>query len=926
MHIKTVTDDQFRLLVDSIQDYAIYLMAPDGTIESWNSGAQRLKGYGPEEAIGKNFSLLFTEDDRVAGKPKRLLAAALANGRNQDTGWRTRKDGTQFWADALITALFDQDGKHVGFAKVTRDLTDLGYRAFVTASHSIVFTTDSIGRANADSPSWREHTGQSEAEWRTGKGWEVVHPDDREHVREAWSESCRTGQQLDCEFRLRKAAGNYSWMASRAISFRDREGNVREWFGVLSDISARKQAELERENALELLRTTLRSIGDAVLATDSTGKVTFMNSIAERLTGWTLSEAQGQDVHTIFPIFNEESGEPVENPIDKVLERGVIVGLANHTVLRRRDGVLTPIADSAAPIRGSADEIHGVVLVFRDVSDEKKTFNRRMLLASATEEIATATDYRDALRRIAKLTCPRLADWVAVDVLEGGRIEQIALAHQDPAMVQLAKQWNEIYPLDPDGSSGVYHAIRTGHSQLYTEIPNGLFEKNAVSAEHLRLIQKLDLQSGMVIPLRGRRDVFGAITFACVGPHRRFTEEDLALAETLAERVSTLVERRRLEEEAELANRQKDEFLATISHELRTPLQAILGYATMLERNTVPDSSKAIAVIVRNAQAQARLVEDMLDMSRILSGKFFLEQDSLEIGPVIEAALDAIRPAAMGRQVELSSDLPADLGKVIGDAGRLQQVFGNIANNAVKFTPRGGKVRVTARRTGAHVEIAIRDNGQGMSKEHLTVIFERFRQVDSSSTRKHGGLGLGLAIVRHIVAAHGGAVSAESAGLGKGSLFTVKLPAALDSDELIVSATKDSFFGASILAGKDVILVDDDDDVRQSIADLLETVGARVRQASTAASALTLVEERVPDVLITDIGMPVEDGYSLLWKVRSRSPQHGGHVPMVALTAFVSKADISKVNASGFDAHIAKPATIENIAGALLQVLNRSRH
>jgi PAS domain S-box-containing protein len=434
-----LADDQFRLLVESVQDYAIYLIDPSGVVRSWNAGAQRLKGYDREEAVGRAYATFFTPEDKANGKPAQLLAAALEQGRVEDSGWRVRKDGTQFWANVVLTALFE-NGRHVGFAKITRDLTDRAYRAFVEATHAIVWSTDAAGRPNADSPTWREFTGQTEAEWRESRAWDPVHPDDLPHMQRAWPAAKASGHPLDVEFRLRRRDGVYVWMGARAVPFRNIDGSIREWFGVTFDISDRKEAQLERERAVDLLTTTLRSIGDAVIATDTQGRVSFMNVVAERLTKWTSDEARGHALHDVFPIFNEETGAVVENPVDKVLREGVIVGLANHTMLRRRDGSEIPIDDSAAPIKSEGGVLEGVVLVFRDASEEKRQLYRRLFLARATEEIAAAADYRDALRRIAALACPRMADWASVDVLDAatGQVQQLAVAHVDPAKVQFA--------------------------------------------------------------------------------------------------------------------------------------------------------------------------------------------------------------------------------------------------------------------------------------------------------------------------------------------------------------------------------------------------------------------------------------------------------------------------------------------------------
>jgi PAS domain S-box-containing protein len=520
-----VPAETFRLLVESVQDYAIYLLAPDGTIQSWNAGARRLKGYEASEIIGQPFERFFSPQDRDAGKPSWLLHRALEEGRVEDVGWRYRKDGSQFWASAVLTALHDANGAHIGFAKVTRDLTDRAYRSFIEASHAIVWTTDATGRPNADSPTWREFTGQSEADWRQLRAWDLIHPQDVETFRAAWAEAKDAARRLEVEFRLRRADGLYVWVHASAIPLLDADNGIREWFGVTTNISARKLAELETQRALELWHTTLRSIGDAVISTDPLGRVRFMNPVAERLTGWSAADAAQHALREVFPIFNEDSGAPADNPVDKVLQEGAVVGLANHTVLRHRNGSLIPIDDSAAPIRGPDDAIDGVVLVFRDASNEKREMLRRTFLANATLQLAEAADHRDALAKIAQLAVPRLADWVGIDIVDGadGHTEQVALAHVDPAKVTYAQELARRYPPNPDAPTGSPKVIRTGTAELYPEIPVELLEAGAIDAEHVRIIRELDLRSAMIVPLRGRLEVFGAMTFIYAHSDRRYT-------------------------------------------------------------------------------------------------------------------------------------------------------------------------------------------------------------------------------------------------------------------------------------------------------------------------------------------------------------------------------------------------------------------
>lgn len=909
-----VTDEQFRLLVESVEDYAIYLLDPKGVIRSWNIGAERLKGYRASEIIGESFARFFTDSDRAAGKPEELLQQALARRTFEDLGWRVRKDGSVFWASAVLTALYDPTGKHVGFAKVSRDLTERSYKNFVEASHTIVWTTDASGQPNADSPSWRAFTGQTEQEWFGRHAFNPVHPEDVDALRVAWPAARAAGTSLNAEFRLRRHDGEYVWMGCRAMPLKTEAGAVREWFGVTFDVSDRKHAELERERAIELWATTLRSIGDAVIATDPAGNVTFMNPIAERLTGWSLQDAIGRPLLDVFPIFNEQNGAPVENPVEKVLRTGMIVGLANHTVLRRRDGTEVPIDDSAAPIR-LRDRTEGVVLVFRDASEEKRELLRRAFLVRATEDLVSAADFHDALARIASLAVPRLADWASVDIADHtGTPKRLAVAHIDPAKIQFAHDLADRYPADPNATSGLPQVLRTGKSELYPEIPRDLLEGAARDEEHLRIIRELDLRSALVVPLRGRDSVFGAISLFYAASDRRYTRADLEFIEELARRAALIIERRKLEEEAALANRMKDEFLATISHELRTPLQAILGYATMLERGVARDPAKAIGAIVRNATAQTRLIEDILDMSRIQSGKLRITMGRVQLASAIREALDSIRPAAVARQIKVVEHIAPDLGDLLGDFDRLQQIVWNLASNAVKFTNPGGTVDVYAERVADSVRVMVADSGRGIAPEHLTTIFERFRQVDSTTTRQHAGLGLGLAIVRYLVEAHGGAVTAESAGLGQGATFTVMLPA-----QPLPAAARETRPAneLGVLKGVTLLVVDDDDDARELIADALVEMGAHVERARSAADALAKLEVSPPHVLISDIGMPGEDGYSFLRRLRALPPERGGDTPAIALTAYARPEDIRHAEEAGFQLHVVKPVRIENLIDAV---------
>ncbi|MDP8999807.1 MAG: ATP-binding protein, partial [Myxococcota bacterium] len=713
--------------------------------------------------------------------------------------------------------------------------------------------------------------------------------------------------------------------------FTDRERNLVEAFAKQCAQALLRAQRRDREVAArQWLSTTLQSIGDAVIATDTEGRVRFMNTVAERLTAWSEADARGHMLEEVFSIFSEETRARVESPVAKVLREGAVVGLANHTVLRSRHGREIPIDDTAAPIQDPEGHCLGVVLVFRDASTEKRDRSRRDFLARAGAALASSLDYRTTLATVAQFAVPQLADWCSVDIMEPGHQapQQVAVAHVDPKKVEWAREWGERYPPDPDATTGSPQVIRSGKPELYPEFPGPLLEAGARDAEHLRLIRELRLDSAMIVPLRGRDRTLGAITFVYADSGRRYTEDDLAFAEEFARRAAMAIENaralkqaddarakeRELRREADVANKAKDEFLATVSHELRTPLNAILGWTvTLRSRKPPPDIERGLAIIERNARRQTRLIEDVLDVSSIISGKLSLTLWPTSIAETIEAAVETVTPVAEAKGVTIHVDVDASF-KITADSDRMQQVVWNLLTNAVKFTPKGGMVSVKSYREGSDVCIRVTDTGDGIPAEVLPHVFEPFRQADASTTRKHGGLGLGLAIVKNLVAAHGGKVEAISEGEGRGSQFVVSIPA-----RAAVPALQETVAEASsppLIEAKDtpprlddltVLVVDDEEDARLIMEQVLRGYGARVQVAGSALEALEALESTRPDVIVSDIGMPEMDGYALIRMVRSLPSSRGGRTPAVALTAYARKEDVQRAFAAGYQMHVAKP-------------------
>lgn len=405
---------------------------------------------------------------------------------------------------------------------------------------------------------------------------------------------------------------------------------------------------------------------------------------------------------------------------------------------------------------------------------------------------------------------------------------------------------------------------------------------------------------------------------------RDFTEHK-QLEDALRQRAEDLVE----------ANRLKDEFLATVSHELRTPLNAMLGWARLLRTRKLNEATtaRALETIERNAKSQVQLIEDLLDLSRIISGKLRLNVRTVELAPIIELTIDTVRPAVEAKNIRLESVLDPLVEPIRGDSDRLQQLVWNLLSNAIKFTPEGGRVQVRLERVGSHIQIRVSDTGKGINPDFLPYVFERFRQADATTTRTYGGLGLGLALVRQLVELHGGTVQAESKGEGQGATFTVKLPsmAGIDSKSSPASAT-DRMVAQSeggvptsclpILDALRVLVVDDEADTRELLTTVLEQCGAEVTAVASVVEALNAIEQLKPDVLVSDIGMPGEDGYALIRKVRALEVERGGWIPAAALTAYARVEDRQQALEAGFQIHVVKPvepaelvAVVANLAG-----------
>ena len=593
----------------------------------------------------------------------------------------------------------------------------------------------------------------------------------------------------------------------------------------------------------------------------------------------------------------------------------------------------------AVPLRSERGPLTSWVGTCTDIDDRKRAEDSLRFLAEASKVLGATIDCRASFEQVAQLIVKTQADACIIDrvAADGTFTDRVvaAAAHESAVTVRAV---SERFPPEPDAPYGSGKVVRTRELELLPEVTDAIKVIISQDAVHLAELRSIPALSWMCVPLVSQKRVFGAVTLVASQSRRRFDEADLVTAEDLARRMAAAAhvadlydiaqaERKKLEE----AHKAKDEFLATLSHELRTPLNAMLGWTQLLRGGDLEESEfdRALETIERNAKAQAQLIADLLDVSRIVTGKLHLNMGRVQLPTLIEGALDAVRIQADDKGIALESSIDPFVTDIRGDPNRLTQVLSNLLSNALKFTGSSGRIAVRLESDGSTARIEVSDTGQGIAPEFMPHVFERFRQADSTSTRSQGGLGLGLAIVRHLVQLHGGVVKVTSEGKDRGATFAVELPI-LPFVSDVPEPESDKRPAGSNPPSRDldelhVLLVEDEPDGRGMARRVLEGAGARVTAVPTASAALSALEESRPDVLVSDIGLPEEDGYTLITKVRALPVEQGGSIVAVALTAYASEEDRRHALEVGFDAHLTKPVEPAQLRSIVLGLVRSPR-
>ncbi|HVQ38159.1 MAG TPA: PAS domain S-box protein [Pyrinomonadaceae bacterium] len=810
-----------------------------------------------------------------------LLVIARVHPLNPDEQWQ-------------LSALADQAAIALGNARLyemelaeavrARDLSQIALlrlAAIVESSDDAIVSKDLNGIINSWNKGAERILGFT-ADEVIGQPVTILIPPDRMAEETTILDRIRKGQRIEHFETLRRRKDGTLINVSLTVSpIKNERGEVIGASKIARDITRSKESQEQLRRALEFDQTVMLSMGEGLYTIDSQYRVTFMNPTAQRLLGWTLDEILGRNIHTVIHHTHPDGTDfPVaECESLRVLDHGNRV-TEHEDFFIRKNGTFFDVVYSSAPLR-SDDQITGLVVVFRDITERKRAEEEirfQAHLLNAVDQAVIATDLEGTVI-FWNSFAEKLYGWPAAEALGANVLDMMPSPDlREEAVSILAR-------------------LTSGHSwagEFEVQRRDGTFFPALVNDSPI---------------LNDKGELIGIVGVSVDNTERRRAEK---------EREDLLLREREARAEAESANRLKDEFLATLSHELRNPLNVVIGYSEILRRadESQPHSFvvKAAETIRRNALAQAQLVADLLDLSRLQMGKLSLDRTPVSLSTVIKEAVETVSDEVKAKDIRLSVHLDSEILVVEGDSVRLGQIAWNLLNNAVKFTPAKGEIRITLKHLGDDARLVVEDSGLGIAPEFLPHVFEIFRQADASSSRRQGGMGIGLALVKQLAELHDGRVQADSVGVGHGAQFTVWLPLYKSGAEGLPSEK----VGASgALRSKFILVVDDSPESTEMLGKLLEIEGAFVDLARSGAEALTIADQKRFDLVISDISMPEMDGYQLLRELR-RLPQMKD-VPAVALTGYGRTADIERAHAEGFAEHLIKPIDID----LLLQIVRR---
>jgi len=942
------TQQRFKSLFEHHPD-AILALDLEGRYTLVNPACERISGYTREELLHMNFAAMIAPDalENSAQSFARVLTGETTRNETVLIG----KDGRRIEMTVIGIPIW-VDGEIVGVYGIAREITEQKqaesalraseerYRAFVGQSSEAIWRFEFDVPVSLDLPP----NEQVEQFYRDGYLAECNDAMARMYGFAGASDivGARLGDlmpdSLENRAYLKQWIGEGYRLTNADSHERDRDGQekvfsnnfvgiiekgllLRAW-GTQRDVTHSRRVAREARDNHQHLQLALRA-----------GRMgTWEWNAQMQLVSWS------EEIETLFGIEpGNLSGQSAPDIFQKLIHPDDWQYVLGQALASRESGEYEVEYRVIWP-DGSLHWIHSLGLAqhdenvnsyrlsgtSRDITAQKEAEFTQSFLAEAGALFVSSLDYQTTLQNVANLIVPRFADLCSIDIAaDDGTIHRLAIVGADAAKAEVLMAMRHASLLDTNAKMGPAHAIRTGETTFVQHWSQSDANANSRDDKARELFKILDPKSYICTPMIAGGKTVGAINFIHAESGRVYNSGDLHLARAIADRAALAVENARLYQqadlarrEAEIANRAKDEFLAVVSHELRTPLTPMLGWLDLMrkERSSAKpwDAQRwehAVEVLDRNARLQYQLVNDLLDVSRIVSGNLRLALAPVALAPLMRAAVEAVLPHATARDIAVETRFQ-HVGDITGDAERLQQIIANLLANAVKFTPEGGRIEVVLETRDAQTCISVRDWGIGIEADFLPHIFERFRQADASTTRRHGGLGLGLSIVRHLVELHGGTVQAQSDGRGHGATFTVCLPSAatpMPPTDEVPEMHRYAEKTARVLDGVKILVVDNEVDAREMFARALADAGAQVQAVGSATDALASIQEWQPHVLISDIGMPDMDGIELMRRVRAL-PGEAATIPAIALTAYARDQDRQRTLVAGFDLHVAKPA------------------
>jgi PAS domain S-box-containing protein len=952
---------------------AIIALDREGIVKSWNPAAERIYGWTEAEVLERVLPTVPAEkrEEMERNHQAAVRGKAFTNYETE----RQRKDGSTVHVSISTAPLLDAEGETAGVVALVADITERKRAEEVLAAQAETLREQAEIIEQAYDAIILRDPSNAITLWNQGavrmygfakdevlgvSPHELLKTETPIPLKEIYRLLRRDGY-WEGELKHTRKDGAQIVVESRWATVVNERDEVTSILEINRNITERKRAEERLRESEERYRVFVTQSSEAIWRLELDPPVPINLSEDKQIEHFYAHGhlAESNDVMARMYGFSraeELHGVHLEEMLPRTPDNLAYLRAAVRAGYRLTDAESQELDRDGKPkyfLNNLVGIVEGGLLrrvwgTQRDVTERRQAEEEQKFLSDATTVLASSLDYAATLDAVAHMAAAYLADYCLVDLLEDdSAITRLVVAHRDPEREAAWREMQRRFPLDPASPHTIPQVMRTGEPLIYAEHTDEMLERALSDAEQIKVLKGFGIKSSMIVPLRARGRTVGAVSFISAESGRRYAASELRLAEEFARRAALAVDNARLYQRAQEANRTKDEFLATLSHELRTPLTPIIGWVHLLggKQVTPDDFAHGLAIIDKNSQALSRLINDLLDMSAILNGKMRIDHSPVSVNSILHEAVETVRTQAdkRGVEIELAPCGGSQPAFVSGDRTRLVQVFWNLFSNAVKFSPDGGGVRVACEREEASLNVHIEDEGVGIAPEFLPHVFDRFRQADMSTTKLYGGLGIGLALVRSFVEAHGGTVKAESAGLGSGSRFTVTLPlmelrnaecglridegtavpSSLASDDAKPDLSNPQSAIRIPQSLRRVLVVEDSPDTLEMLRVFFAARGFEPTVCVEAREALDIASRAHIDIIVTDIGLPNIDGYELLRRLRQESPHLAG-VPALALTGYAAETDMEAARVAGFAAHIAKPFEPEALAVVVEHLLARA--